>query len=266
MANGGKVVNMAYSKGQLTGILGRENIMVGDILLEGQDFIEGTIPDENLKEVVFDGIMGLGFPRQAVEGTTTVWENMVNKRLIPYNIFSFLLRSYNGDGNKEDPNGGYIVFGGWDPTHFKGQHIYVPVMTRPWKDFWKFKMSRIYVGRTKTEICVEECTAILDTGNTDILGPKKDINEINEAIGARNGIVSCSKVEKLPTIAFTIGGNLLPLGSRDYIAKDGGICFSRFAVISGKRWVLGEAFMRPYHTVFDYQDAKNPRIGFASAA
>ncbi|XP_010449277.1 PREDICTED: aspartic proteinase A3 [Camelina sativa] len=269
MGSGGNLVSLQYNEHEVKGTIARENVMVGGIKLERQDFIEATKCDSFFKDVVFDGIMGLGFPSLAVTGTVTVWENMVNKKLINKRMFSIWLRSYHGDGKHDDPNGGQIVFGGFDPQHFKGKHTYVPVVKSGELSYWLIKMSRIIIGKTETNHCTAQCTVIVDSGNTDILGPAITINAINEEIGVhKTGRIACSKVDKLPTVSFTIGGKRFPLSPRDYIAEDSTgartECYSRFMVSS--RWVLGEAFMRPYHTVFDYQDMKNPKVGFAIAA
>lgn len=136
---------MTYNNGVVDGILARENVMVGGLLLEGQDFVEATVPNNFFKTVVFDGILGLAFPSFALTGTVPVWENIVKKNLISKHVFSIWLRSYNGDGQYEDPNGGQIVFGGFDSNHFKGEHTYVPLLKGK-REFWKFRMSKIFMS------------------------------------------------------------------------------------------------------------------------
>lgn len=175
-------MDLKYEKGELTGFLGRDKVMVGGVLLDRQEFIQATKPGPHIEDVVYDGILGLGFPSLAVKGTTTVLENMMNKRLINKNIFSFWIRSYHGDGRHEDPNGGQIVFGGFDPNHFKGEHTYVPVYGRI-RNFWRIKMTTIHIGETPTRHCAAQCVAIVDSGITDILGPKvSNLNSIEYSV------------------------------------------------------------------------------------
>lgn len=55
--------------------------------------------------------------------------NMIEQGLVKHPLFSFWLNRHDEEGE-----GGEIVFGGIDPSHHKGEHIYVPV-TR--KGYWQ---------------------------------------------------------------------------------------------------------------------------------
>lgn len=61
---------------------------------------------------------------------------MVEQGLVQEQVFSFWLNR-----KAEEEEGGEIVFGGVDPSHYKGKHTYVPV-TR--KGYWQ-------VGYLKTK-------------------------------------------------------------------------------------------------------------------
>ena len=61
--------------------------------------------------------------------------NMVEQGLVKEPVFSFWLNRKAGD-----QEGGELVFGGVDPSHFKGKHTYVPV-TR--KGYWQVAQNKI---------------------------------------------------------------------------------------------------------------------------
>ncbi|KAL4585415.1 hypothetical protein LXL04_010035 [Taraxacum kok-saghyz] len=84
--------------------------------------------------------------------------------------------------------------------------------------------------------------------------------------------VDCARLHYLPTISFTIGDRVFELSPNEYITKIGegntAQCVSAFIPMenpqeTGPLWILGDTFMRRYHTIFDHG---NLRVGFADAA
>ncbi|OIV91073.1 hypothetical protein TanjilG_17033 [Lupinus angustifolius] len=100
------------------------------------------------------------------------------------------------------------------------------------------------------------------------------VNQLCENLPSPNGesVVSCDGISTLPNITFTIGDKPYILTPEQYILKTGEgitqVCLSGFIAFDippprGPIWILGDIFMRVYHTVFDYG---NLRVGFAKAA
>ncbi|KAF8101397.1 hypothetical protein N665_0206s0073 [Sinapis alba] len=267
--SGRKEYDFRYASGELKGTLSQDKLMLGGITLEAQDFFVGSKPDSYFTRVKFDGILGLGLPSLKIARTNTVLENLVEKKLISQRIFSIWLTSRKGAGDEVE-NAGQITFGGLDKRHFRGEHVYVPVLSRT--GFWNISMSQISVDGRDIKVCVPHCFAFVDSGATDIYGPKEKIMKIYQALGVRGKDIACSKVKKLPAISFVVGGKSLFITRNNYAYEYIDI---RGATRCSLRllwqdhtdtWILGLAFMQAIHTVFDFQDFNNPKIGFAKAA
>ncbi|KAJ4976298.1 hypothetical protein NE237_001404 [Protea cynaroides] len=100
------------------------------------------------------------------------------------------------------------------------------------------------------------------------------INELCERLPSPMGesAVDCDYLSSMPPVSFTIGGKAFKLTPEQYVLKIGdgeaAQCISGFTALDvppprGPLWILGDVFMGPYHTVFDYG---NMSVGFAEAA
>ncbi|KAK4421354.1 Aspartic proteinase A2 [Sesamum alatum] len=100
------------------------------------------------------------------------------------------------------------------------------------------------------------------------------VNELCERMPNPLGesAVDCGRIPSMPSVSFTIGGKVFKLSPEQYILKVGegaeAQCISGFSGLDippprGPLWILGDVFMGPYHTVFDYG---KQRVGFAEAA
>nr|AIE76946.1 procardosin B [synthetic construct]5NFG_A Chain A, Procardosin-B,Procardosin-B [Cynara cardunculus]5NFG_B Chain B, Procardosin-B,Procardosin-B [Cynara cardunculus] len=266
----GTTASIQYGTGAIVGFYSQDSVEVGDLVVEHQDFIETTEEDDTVfLKSEFDGILGLGFQEISAGKAVPVWYNMVNQGLVEEAVFSFWLNR-----NVDEEEGGELVFGGVDPNHFRGNHTYVPV-TR--KGYWQFEMGDVLIGDKSSGFCAGGCAAIADSGTSFFAGPTAIITQINQAIGAKGGggsaesIVDCNGISSMPNIAFTIGSKLFEVTPEQYIYKVGegeaATCISGFTALDimspqGPIWILGDMFMGPYHTVFDYGKL---RVGFAEA-
>jgi len=177
-----------YGSGSLSGFLSKDEVKVGDLVVQGQYFAEATKePGIAFLFSKFDGILGLGFDNIAVDKVKPVFYNMMEQGLVENKMFSFWLnRTSTKDGTPSEV-GGELIFGGSDPDHFIGEHTYAPV-TR--EGYWQIKMDDFKVDGRSLGACDGDdgCQVIADTGTSLLAGPTEIVNKINDYIGAHSMI------------------------------------------------------------------------------
>ncbi|XP_050051344.2 cathepsin D-like [Dermacentor andersoni] len=275
----GTAVSIKYGSGEVRGVLSSDTLHLGNGAVPAQPFAEITHASQGIfrpgpfdgeigRDVPFDGIIGLAYPKVSSLNVKPVFDAIMEHKLVPQSVFSFYL----GSSSSGRP-AGELVLGGINHEHFRGSMHYVSVTK---KRHWEFKMDRVQAGSDK-RFCVGGCWTVVDSGSSFIEGPGEEIDGISRVIGAQKTehgkyLVDCKKVSKLPKLVFTIGGRQHKLKGADYIVKllasDNRVrCYAGFGTTDdyGTKkplWILGQVFMRKFYTVFD-RDAD--RIGFAEA-
>lgn len=213
----GESCMISYGSGSIYGFFSEDDVLVGNITIKNQKFIEATRePSISFIVAKFDGIIGLGFQEISVGDIPPIWQGMVDQGLLVEKVFSFWLNR-----NSLDSDGGEIVFGGVDPNHFKGNHTYVPVSR---KGYWQFDMGDFLIGGETTGFCAEGCSAIVDSGTSLLTGPTTIITQINHAIGAE-GIVSAECKEVVRQYGNLIIDLLIAKVRPGKICSRIGLCF-----------------------------------------
>ncbi|KAM9079105.1 pepsin A-like [Megaptera novaeangliae] len=258
-----KTLSVAYGTGSMTGILGYDTVQVGGISDTNQIFgLSETEPGSFLYYAPFDGILGLAYPSISSSGATPVFDNMWNQGLVSQDLFSVYL-------SKDDESGSVVQFGGIDSSYYKGTLNWVPISV---EGYWQITVDSITMGG-KPIACSNGCQAIVDTGTSLLAGPTNAIANIQSYIGASETsygsmAISCSSINSLPDIVFTINGIQYPVPPTAYILQSQGSCSSGFQgmnipTASGELWILGDIFIRQYYTVFD---RANNQVGLAPVA
>jgi len=258
----GTTFEIHYGSGSMEGFVSQDTLTIGDLALKNQDFAE-AVKEPGLAFAFgkFDGILGLAYDTISVNHITPPFYNMINQKLLDAPIFTFRV----GDS---DSDGGEAVFGGIDKSHYTGRITYAPIRR---KGYWEVELNKIAFG--DDELILENTGAAIDTGTSLIVTPTDVAEMLNAQIGASkswNGqyTVPCDKVPELPELTFYFDGKPYPLKGSDYVLQLQGTCISAFQGMDinlpgGSLWIIGDAFLRRYFTVYDLgRDA----VGFAHSA
>jgi saccharopepsin len=157
----------------MEGFVSNDVLSIGDLTIKDQDFAEATkepglafafgksvtlyfVSNRHNSYLRFDGILGLAYDTISVNHITPPFYNMINQGLLDSPIFSFRIGSSEEDG-------GEAIFGGIDPTAYKGEIDYVPLRR---KAYWEVELQKVKFG--DDELDLENTGAAIDTGKPDV--------------------------------------------------------------------------------------------------
>ncbi|KAG5196420.1 hypothetical protein JEQ12_011106, partial [Ovis aries] len=206
-----KTFRISYGSGRVKAVVVHDTVRIGDLVSTDQPF-GITVKEKWLEGRSYDGILGLNYPNLSISGAIPIFDKLKNEGAISEPVFAFYL-------SKDEREGSVVMFGGVDHRYYKGELNWVPLIEAA---DWVVHMDRITMRRNVVA-CSAGCEAVVDTGTSAIEGPERLVKNIQKLIGARQRrsqyYVSCSVINTLPSIIFTINGINYPVPGRAYILK-----------------------------------------------
>ncbi|KAM6458691.1 renin isoform 1-T1 [Liasis olivaceus] len=263
----GTEIALVYGQGYVKGFLSQDIVRVADIPII-QVFAEAiALPNNPFIYARFDGVLGMGYPNQAIDGVIPVFDKIISEKVLSAMVFSVYYSR-----NSELNTGGEIILGGNDPSYYIGDFHYISISR---EGYWHVDLKGVSIEKDIV-LCHEGCTAAIDTGSSFITGPASSVSVLMKTIGAtlveeQNYVVECKKIHLLPDISFHLGDETYSLSSSAYVLKHSEygkeLCVVAFSALDippplGPLWLLGATFIKQYYTEFDRQ---NNRIGFATS-
>ncbi|KAL1514655.1 hypothetical protein AB1Y20_003745 [Prymnesium parvum] len=258
----GRAAYIRFGTGAVHGILAYDSVQINGLLVRNQSFVE--VHEEHsfpFEDYPFDGILGLGLPALAIEGTVPLFDNIIRQRILESNSFSFYL-SPKADGTSR------IVFGGADPELYTGPLMWIPLQP---SCYWEMLVTDIELNGEPLSACPEQgCRIAVDSGTSLFTGPAAHVGILMSRL--RPLLRPNCDLSALPTLNFRLRDANLLLEPGDYVLHPADVnasqrCALAFMALDvppprGPLWVFGDVFMRKYYTVFD-RDLN--RMGFAPA-
>lgn len=256
------------------GVLGHDHVMIDGITVTNQQLALVTSESKGFDDTI-DGIMGLAFGALStnIALTHTVFENMMEQKLVDRGMFSFYLGKTSLNG------GGEVVFGGMDMDRVADGHniTYTPV-TRP--KYWQINIENILVNDQPIQTALgskinpksvfQNVAGILDTGTTLMIVPLQISYGIHQAIhGAheygQTWTVPCDLGSQFPEgqVQLEISGQRFKIPFEDLVREPSGDqeqCYSGIQPSSSNFMIIGDVFIKNNYVVFDQE---NKRVGIA---
>ncbi|CAB3398830.1 unnamed protein product [Caenorhabditis bovis] len=257
--------SIQYGSGSCSGHLAKDSLNFGGVIVDNQEFGVATHIAEVFGYQPVDGILGLGWPKLAVDDVTPPMQNALPQLDQP--LFTVWL-----DRKlkiSEGGSGGQITYGDIDKQNCDAAINYVKLSA---KTYWQFPLDSFSIGDFSESKVAQ---VISDTGTSWIGAPNSVVSGVVKATGAKfdweNELytVDCSTTSSQPDLVFVIGGVKYNVPAVEYILDlelGGGKCALTFFGMGGggfgPSWILGDTFIRQYCNVYDIGQE---RIGFATA-
>lgn len=256
---------LQYGTGSCTGFISQDETIVGGATITGFKFGEVTTEAADVFGVApFDGILGMGPAKAAVDKVPMPMAQLVAQGKIEHNIFAFYLAS----GGK---TGSTLTLGGTDSRFYTGDFKYTKLAkAASVLPYWMISASDVKIGSKSSNACgwLLGCEMVVDTGTSVLAGPTAAMNKLIAQVG--NVSADCSNQASLPTLTFSFGGNDFSLEPEFYVLRVKDPATNKDQCEIGMQgidagapiWILGDPFLRKYYTVWD---AEQQRVGFAVA-
>ncbi|XP_014289863.1 pepsin B [Halyomorpha halys] len=242
---------LEYVKGEVTIRLGSDSVTIGNMTVMNQTLGLAIKNDCGGVDQKYEGIIGMSFHSIY---QPSILQNMLSQGFIKEPVFAFHFSSHSSSNE--------LIIGGYNPEYIKNGELNTVNVTD--SEAWQVQIEIMTFGN---EIIAINQKAIIDSGSSIISAPykflqcildiiKKSNDEIIIEINQENGLLSFTRSSsfKVPNISFIFRNNDYTLTDEDYTIKTNdkigiGISFNKDV---SDTWVLGDSFLRKFHTVFNF--------------
>ena len=243
---------ISYGSGDISGFESEDVAVLG-----GATSTMGFGEISKVKGVAFyasqmSGILGFAYNSISVNGLKT----FVDLSDLTDKSFAFYL---NLDTEKS-----YMTIPGYDESAMINQEFQFHDVVE--KKYFSLNLTGLKQGTTAIDS--GRYKAVIDSGTSVLVGPKKLVDQLNNGITVKK---TCLGIENLPDITFQIDGIDYVLTYNDYVLKvtQNGVTECQNSIMASNfpvgfdYFILGDTFMRKYYSYFDMN---NDRVGFINSS
>ena len=222
-------------------------------MANSQSFVLIT-KDSNMEGLASDGVLGLAF-NSLSEYHPTLIETLKYQGEIEVAVFSLYFDSVNGPETKSR-----LIIGGSEPEKYAiGEKRVISIS--PGYGVWLCNATKAGFGDEEFEL---NAYAVLDTGTSFILGPESEISAIinilisNYECQLYDALVLCQceedNMKTYPWFRLEISNEVYVVSPKNYMHREGNICFLLIGYSEELFWVLGLPLFREYYSVYDMEN------------
>ncbi|KAG8949960.1 hypothetical protein FRC04_008039 [Tulasnella sp. 424] len=253
----------------VSGKVATDTVTMAGLTVQNQGFAAATQESGRYNSLgVFAGIMGLAFPPLANTKKNPFFVNLVEQKSLASNLFSFYLARNGAEGSE-------LCLGCINTSKFTGEMQWFPV---DYQDtfgiayYWSIATGGLtYNG---TPLAGGGYTLLVDTGTTFVFVPSDNAEALYSQIPGSSpaselgqGYFKFPCNSTLSAVAFQFGSSDFAIHPSDFNVgphpSDPSSCIGAvLSVPNGSRAVAGDAFLKNWYSVYDYDGM---RVGFAQA-
>ena len=236
----GQDFKIEYGSGGVEGTTGKDTVTMGDAT--------ATMTFGEIKKTSgamflvsqLDGILGLAYPTISVDKLPV----FIQESDLTDHSFSFYLHN--------NPDESYMMIPGIDEDA-KFEKIQTHAVKQ--QGYWALNLTGLKQG--DTVVPADGIMGVIDSGTSLIAGPKSVVDPLIDGITVDK---SCTGLDALPNLTFTLDDHDYVLTPNDYVLQVTQLgqtqCLLGIQSIDAPEGfnyiIMGDVFMRPYPTHFDY--------------
>lgn len=177
---------LSYGKGLLNGTFAADDVALGDLVANNMTFI---LADQAYSQQTA-GIVGFAGNAQCKPGLSSFFQTLESQGVLDDNMFSLWM----GPDAKGDI-GGELILGGYDPAHYNGSLTWVPTSAAEAANasatggYWAINITSVTLSTGEvlesiSSCAAGQCTALVDSGTTMLVGPNAAVQTIYGLLNA----------------------------------------------------------------------------------